>query len=290
LNKKSIEALAKVGALEGFGERNQIIASTENIIAHSKNFQSMQNSNQISLFGAADIALPEIPMVVTEPATKKQRLGWEKELLGLYISDHPVREYEEYFEKVATPIKQIDAQCVGKNISVGGVISNIHKIFLKNQKTMMFVTIEDRVSKIEILVFPKILEATGSIWEEDKIILASGKISDKDGSFKLLCDSVKVVNSDEVEQFRRILATQKNHAQPEKKTDPTKMVLKLPNNADQDILKKLSQLFDSCTPGSIKLYLSINNTRLETPYCIAPTDATKEAIQKIVPEARIEII
>lgn len=290
LNKKSIEALAKVGALEGMGERNQIIASMESILAHSKSFQSARNSNQISLFGAAEIALPEIPLAVTEPATKKQRLEWEKELLGLYISDHPAREYKEYFAQVGVPIKKIDAQTVGKNINVGGVISFIHKIFLKNQKTMLFVTIADTEAAMEILVFPKILETTGSIWEEGKVILASGKISDKDGSFKLLADSAKVVNQDELEQFKRILATQKKNGDaPAPAAAPNKMILTLPNNADQALLKKLSQYFDSCERGDIKLFLSINGTRLETPYCIKPTDSARTALQALVPEAKIEM-
>jgi DNA polymerase-3 subunit alpha len=289
LNKKSIEALAKVGALEGLGERNQIIASMENILIHSKNFQNAKNSNQTSLFGAAEISLPEIPLIVTEPATKKQRLTWEKELLGLYISDHPAKEYREYFEKVGVPIKKIDATMVGKNINIGGVISNIHKIYLKNQKTMLFVTIEDPEAKIEILVFPKILDATGSIWEEDKVILASGKISDKDGSFKLLADSAKIVNQEELEQFQRILATQKSNGHAPKNSAPSKMILSLPGHADQEILKKLSELFNSCERGNIKIYLSIGGAKLETPFCIRPTDATKEAVQKLIPEASIEI-
>ena len=211
LNKKSIEALAKVGALEDLGERNQIVASIENIIAHSKNFQKNKHSNQVSLFEITDLAEPEIQLLPTFPATKKQQLAWEKELIGLYISGHPATEFQAYFESAGVPIRNITKDLVGQNISLGGVISKIKKIFLKNQKTMLFATIEDMYSNIELLVFPKILEETGSLWEEDKVILASGKISDKDGSFKLLVDSAKVINLAEMEQRARIIATQKNN-------------------------------------------------------------------------------
>ncbi|PIP27374.1 MAG: DNA polymerase III subunit alpha [Candidatus Moranbacteria bacterium CG23_combo_of_CG06-09_8_20_14_all_39_10] len=290
LNKKSIEALAKVGALEGLGERNQIVASIENIISHSKTFQKNQNSQQGSLFGASEIALPEITMLECEPATKKQRLSWEKELMGLYISDHPAREYKDYFNQMGVPIKDISSSHVGQNINVGGVLSKIHKIYLKTQKTMLFVTIEDTDAAMEILVFPKVLDATDAIWEEDKVVLVSGKISDKDGNFKILCDTVTVINQAEVEKFSRVLATrQHNEKLAEKKNDYSKMIITLPSSTSQDILKKLSQYFDRCEAGAIKVFLSINNSRLETAYCIAHSDTLENNLKNIVPEAKVEI-
>ncbi|MDO8240894.1 MAG: DNA polymerase III subunit alpha [Candidatus Moranbacteria bacterium] len=290
LNKKSIEALAKVGALEGLAERNQVVASIENIISHSKTFQKNQNSQQGSLFGASEIALPEIAMVECEPATKKQRLSWEKELMGLYISDHPAREYKDYFAQMGVPIRDINSSHVGQNINVGGVISKIHKIYLKTQKTMLFVTIEDTDAAMEILVFPKILDTTGAVWEEDKVVLVGGKISDKDGNFKILCDTVTVINQAEVEKFSRILATRKlNEKTPEPKADATKMIITLPSNAEQDVLKKLSQYFDRCDAGALKVYLSINNQKLETPYCITQSNNLETNLKNIIPEAKISI-
>jgi DNA polymerase III subunit alpha len=284
LNKKSIEALAKVGALDKFAERNAIISSIDNILAHSKNFEKINNSNQTSLFGEADIQMPEITLVPTPESGKKERLSWEKELLGLYISDHPVREYQEYFASLALPIKNITSTLVGQNVSVGGVISQIKKIYLKNQKAMMFVTIEDMNSSMEILVFPKILEATGTVWQEDKMILASGKISDKDGSMKLLCDSAKAVDQEELKNFQRILATRQKNGQ-----GIPKLIITFPEKFDKELLSQLSQFFDRCDLGAMKVYLSIGNSRLETPYCIKKIDGLLDAVQKIAPGAKVEI-
>jgi DNA polymerase-3 subunit alpha len=297
LNKKSIEALAKVGALEGLGERNQIILSIENIISHSKSFQNIKNSNQVSLFGDADVTLPKINLLETEPASKKQRLNWEKELLGLYISDHPAREYKEYFAKVATPIKNIDNQTVGNNITIGGVITGITKIYLKTQKTMLFVTIEDVDGKIEILVFPKVLETTGSIWEEERVVLASGKISNKDGVFKLLCDSAQVVTPEEIEKFKRILQTQKTNGvfekSPRLEEDAEKLdsslIISLPANSNQDMLKKLSALFDQLTIGQTKIFLEINGSKLKTPYSITLPENIQSMIERIIPAGKVKI-
>lgn len=290
LNKKSLEALAKVGALDGLGERNQILVSMETILQHAKNFQNLQNSNQSSLFGASEIKLPEIKLAEAPPATQKEALSWEKELLGLYISDHPAKEYQAYFEKVGMPIRDISQPTVGRNVTVGGIISKIQKIYLKNQQTMLFVMIEDTFSKIEILVFPKVLENTQAVWQEDVAILVSGKISDKDGNFKLLCDTAKIVDKNEMEKFQRVLATQKVNQRETKNKSAARLVITLPGSSDQDLLKKLSQFFDKCELGAMKVYLSVNNSRLETPYCIRQIDGLPEAIKNLVPEGRVEII
>jgi DNA polymerase-3 subunit alpha len=273
------------------GERNQIIAGMENILSHSKNIQNLKNSNQVSLFGAEELTLPEIKLLPTEPASQKQRLNWEKELLGLYISDHPAREYQGYFQKMAVPIREINKDTVGKNISVGGVISKIQKIYLKNQKTMLFVTIEDMDSHMEILVFPKTLEATSSSWMEEKVILASGKISDKDGNFKLLCDSVKVITPEEVAQFERISHTQ-NLNGGQKKSEPAveKLIIALPADSNQETIKKISTFCDHCERGPLEVHLSSNNSRLKTPYCIKKSDDLIASLQQTVPECQIKIV
>ena len=316
LNKKSIEALAKVGALKGFGDRNVILASMENILAHSKNLQKTRTSNQSSLFGMEEIRMPEIKLLDAVSATKKEKLSWEKELLGLYISDHPAREYQEYFAKMATPIGEITAEMSGQNVTIGGVIANIHKVYLKTQKTMLFVLIEDVTSKLEVLVFPKVLDNTASSWIDDKVVLVSGKVSTKEGELKILCDSVKVINQEEMEKFKRIQAThQKNgHSIPaggsisimevepppkEKDCHPelvsgsnsklSKIVISLPGNSTQETLKKISAFFDKCSRGTTKVYIQINNTKLETPYCIDNRETLKNDILTAIPEARVDI-
>jgi len=313
LNKKSIEALAKVGALDQFAERNAVIASIENIIAHSKNLEKLTGTNQGSLFSLEEVKLPEIKLVETAPAEKKDRLTWEKELLGLYISDHPVKEYQEYFARMAVPIRQVGLEHVNQNISIGGVISAIKKIYLKNQKVMAFVTVEDMDARMEILVFPKTLEATGSIWEADKIILATGKLSNKDGEFKLLADSVRQVNPAEMENFTRVIHTQKANGHPltpayapMKKetsietpkevsennltTEPKpKITISLPAAFSQTTLKELSALFDRCDLGSTKVYLNIGGKKIETPYCIKNVNNLPEKIQTIIGDGKVYV-
>ncbi len=289
LNKKSIEALAKVGALDELAERNAVIASTDNILAHSKNFERFSSSSQSSLFGAQDLKLPSVKLENVSAASKKERLSWEKELLGLYISDHPVKEYQEYFQKMSLPIKNIHSGLVKQTVTIGGVISKIKKIYLKNQKAMIFATLEDMEGSMEILVFPKIMESTESIWKEDNVILVRGKISDKDGDFKLLADSVKLISQKELDNFKRILTTQKANSDSKKPVNFSRLIIKLPEKFNKNILKELSILFDQCSLGETKVYLAIGGSKLETPYCIGYFDGLGEALKKIVPEGKLEL-
>ncbi|HHE46001.1 MAG TPA: DNA polymerase III subunit alpha, partial [Candidatus Moranbacteria bacterium] len=291
LNKKSIEALAKVGALEKFGERNALVNSIETILAYSKNYNKLASTNQNSLFEASEIKLPEITLAKVPPASKKDRLSWEKELLGLYISDHPVKEYADYFQKVALPIKHINSEHINQNVTIGGIVSKVKKIYLKNQKTMLFATIEDLDASLEAIVFPKVLEVTESVWVEEKIISVSGKISNKDGELKILVDSAKLVTLEDLDHFKRILTTQKKNGNYESKKNisPTKLIITLPPNFNQDILKQLSAYLDKCESGKIKVYLIIENSKLETPYNIKLTDKTISNLKAISPTAQISV-
>jgi DNA polymerase III alpha subunit len=185
---------------------------------------------------------------------------------------------------------------VGKNITIGGIITKIQKIYLKNQKVMLFAMLEDTSGKIEILVFPKFLEQTLSVWEEEKVILTSGKISDKDGVFKLLADSVKIVTAEEVEKMKRIMRTQKTngslkfvtHPGPAEKSN-NRIIITLPVNSSADDIKKLSQFFDKCDRGTYKVYLNINNSRLETPYRVQKSRDLKKSLQDIILGSKIDI-
>jgi DNA polymerase-3 subunit alpha len=299
VNKKSLEALTKVGAMEELGERNLFLSNIESVLLFSKNIQRSKNSSQNSLFGEAILSAPTLPLLPAPEAKKNQKLSWEKELLGLYVSDHPVSEYQDYLNKIAISMDQITKEHVGRKVTLGGVITKIQKIFLKSQKTMVFATLEDMKGRVELLIFPKILESLGDLFQEEKIIVASGTISDKDGVFKLLVDTAKAITPQEMENFKRIeLTHQKNGAPkrdfdfskiPENNLEKKKLLIALPENTNQEIIKKLSEFFDKCEAGAMKVYISIGNSRLETPYCISDNqlEEMKTNLQTFAPESRI---
>lgn len=320
LNKKSIEALAKVGALDDLGERKQIIENIENILAFSKNIQRQKESNQVSLFGVEILESPTIQMTETEPSTKKERLKWEKELLGLYVSDHPVAEFQDFLDEAATPIASLSREMVGQRIKVGGVIQKVQKILTKRHETMLFVTLEDTKGRIELLVFPRVLEKTQSAWEEERMIIAEGRLSDKDGTYKLIADEANELNRHEVDEYMRIRLTQKTyhknddrnnddnnepqsgtgHNQDGSTTDSSNtpnnlepstynLIIGLPHNATPDIIHRLGDFFKSCKPGSTKVVLHHNESRLQTPFSIEHTNEILEELKSIVLHGSVEL-
>jgi len=194
LNKKSLESLIKCGALDDFGERNQLLAGLEQMLGLARETQRAKQNGQTSLFGGeTKVVIPSIKLPEVESASKKDRLSWEKELLGLYISDHPLKEFQDQLARTAYPCQGLSNRQVGHRINVGGVINKIQKVNTRTGQPMLFVELEDMTGRIEALVFPTVLEGTATAWQEEKVVLVSGRLSDRDGNLKILCDNVKVL-------------------------------------------------------------------------------------------------
>jgi DNA polymerase-3 subunit alpha len=289
LNKKSLESLVKSGAMEEFGERNLLLTNVENILNYSKNFQKNLNSNQTSLFGAAggvEIKMPGISLASADPAEKMQRLGWEKELLGLYVSDSPLAEFSDFFRQFAKSVSEIDESFVSQTVTIGGIIENVKKILLKNGKNMAFVAVEDAGGqKMEIIAFPRTFEQYSGLLAEGNIVLATGKISDKDGTMKLLCDELRLVNQDEIARFRTLETQRKREEEREKSF--RKVFLRLPPGASSELLRKISGILNAAPEGNAKIFLEIadgrgNPSRLETPHRIRYDRNVAEKLQEIM--------
>ena len=304
LNKKSLESLIMVGALDDLGERNQLLANIDRILAFSKSIQKDRESNQESLFGQQMLEKATVTLVNAHKSSKKERLQWEKELLGIYVSDHPASEYAEYLEKATTAILSLSRSDVGMRRKLGGVIIKVQRVFLKNQKTMLFVTLEDLRSRIELLVFPNVLERLPDLWSEDRVIVAVGKVSDKDGTLKLLVDDARELTQSDLDHIQSLEKTRAKHSSRERAhfgknitgekmsasiqsnqskniTRAKKMIITLPRQTESDCIKKLSGLFDRCTSGTVRIYIKHNNTKLETPYCITISQNTIKDVEAV---------
>jgi DNA polymerase-3 subunit alpha len=193
LNKKSLESLAKCGALESLGvERNQALQNMDDIVrfASSARKASLQPN---SLFGNATAAL-SIKLKPAPPATREEKLRWEKELLGFYLSDHPLNSFKEKI--AAVKARSLDELRGIKNeqltIRAAGLVSVIKKILTKTGDAMLFATIEDfSPQPMEVVVFPRVLEKTQNAWQEGNVILLQGKMSWRGGEGKIICDDAK---------------------------------------------------------------------------------------------------
>lgn len=189
-NKKSMESLIKCGALDAFGERNRLLTNLDTILDYNRESQKAKSGGQPSLFSAVpEVELASLRLKEAEPAGKRERLQWEKELLGLYVTEHPIQEYlEKLAANKALPLKNLSLDLRNQMVSVGGMVGGIQKIITKSGEPMLFVKLEDLTSRTEVLVFPKVLARNPTLWQEDKVLMIRGRLSDKDGQPKILCE------------------------------------------------------------------------------------------------------
>jgi len=193
LNKKSMEALIKCGALDELGERGRLLENLEMLLEYVRQNKKNEESSQMGLFGSDMMKSSSLQLRPAEPTTSRQKLQWEKELLGLYISDHPLAEHKEALEKHAVPIRDITDNSVGRTVKLGGMVSGIKKHITKKGAPMLFASLQDLKDKIELVVFPETLEKTKEMWQEDSIVLVSGKVDMRDGAYKLICNTAKKI-------------------------------------------------------------------------------------------------
>ena len=190
LNKKSLESLIKAGALDSLGERNLFLTNLDYLLNFSKEIKQAKSVNQSSIFDTLGVS-PTLKLKPAEPASVQQKLAWEKELLGLYVSSHPLAPYKEELDKKAKPIKELLAS--SKVVTIGGILTGYRKIITKNGKQMVFAQLQDSEGSIEVVVFPDTFEKNPSIWQSDAVLLVKGQVQLRDNSLKLICKEASVL-------------------------------------------------------------------------------------------------
>ena len=192
LNKKSVEAMAKSGAMDDLAERNMIIGNLETLLAFNK--ETKTSSSQDSLFGAIGGIEIKLSLVPQEEATIKEKLTWEKELLGLYISGHPLNAYRDKIEKFGTLIKKIQTEVkVNTPVTVAAIIDDVRIVTTKNNTRMAFIKLSDFSGAIEAVVFSKLFDTTKDLLVKDTIIALKGKVTERNGEKSLMIESFKQI-------------------------------------------------------------------------------------------------
>lgn len=267
LNKKVLESLVKAGALDRFGSRAGLFAGVELLVKAAAGAAKQNGNGQALLFEATDpesVQMPKISLPVVEE-DKRQSLSWEKELLGLYLSDHPLKEFSELLTESATPCAEITLAEAGQVKRIGGVIHEVKKITTKSNQMMGFAMIEDLTGTLEAVVFPSVFAEHKDIWQNDRMVLLEGKISDKDGEAKLLVDRVwplETVNAAELGaiQPRPNNSPYRGGRFPQRSASPTEgesiFIIDLPRHASKELVEKLKTLlqqYPGPTPVELRL-------------------------------------
>ena len=192
VGKRGLECLIKVGALDGFGGRVALLAALERLTSISANHFRAIESGQMSLFGAATgvdetVTLPEVKDV-----DKREMLAWERELIGLYISDHPLAPYQQSLSQIVTHFSgQLGETQNEEKVRVAGLVTTVRPYVTKAGKPMGFATIEDIQGNVELVLFPRTWEKTRELLTVGRIIIVDGKVDASNTPPKILVDAIR---------------------------------------------------------------------------------------------------
>ncbi|HVO29021.1 MAG TPA: DNA polymerase III subunit alpha [Candidatus Paceibacterota bacterium] len=195
LNKKSLESMVKSGVFDSLGiERKQALENMDEVLKFAAAMRKGGGTNgHASLFGATAPAAT-LKLKPVAPATNDEKLAWEKELIGFYLSEHPLNAYTAklaYYH--ARPIADLAAITDEKKmVRTAGIVSKMKKIFTKSGQPMIFATIEDQAQQsVEIVVFNSVLEKTAAAWAVNNPVILDGRVSRRDNELKIICENAK---------------------------------------------------------------------------------------------------
>ncbi len=191
LNKKSLEALIQCGAFDSLGERGTLLGNMESALDYNRAF-SKEDKNQTSLFGTSEKMLPTIHLEPFPEAGQKEKLAWEKELLGLYVSGHPLDQWKETLGKREMSVAKIKETLKDGMIAVvAGIVIESKPIITKSNQAMAFLKVADFTGDIETVIFPKLFTDKKELCATEKCIVIKGRISNRNGVQSIIAEEVK---------------------------------------------------------------------------------------------------
>lgn len=185
LTKKALESLVQCGACDVLGTRFANLDKVQSAIEQ----RPRQVQNQASLFG--DPAPAHAPESVSradavERVPLEVRLSWERDLLGMYFSGHPLEKYKEALSRVAKPIADLDSVADGKEVAVGGRVSAFKKVITRSGEEMVFATVEDDFDAVEVIIFPKLWQRVKAFFGKEKVVLVQGSLEEQEETRRIL--------------------------------------------------------------------------------------------------------
>ncbi len=211
LNKKSLESLIKSGAMDSFGERGNLLANVEKFLNYNKESVRSKENGQVSLFGSLsqESGLQKITLTPSAPADQNEKLIWEKELLGLYVSEHPYNNFRSYLSGYATILAKLKEYRGSNRVIIAGIVSSVKKIITRKGESMLFVKLEDASTSVEILVFPRLYKESANLWIDGQALIIEGVVSEKDQEVKFLANHVSTLDSKNprksIDDFKRLI-------------------------------------------------------------------------------------
>ena len=280
VNKKVLESLIQVGAFDAFGKRAQLLLALENIRSNAQKHQKQASSPQQALFKESKkMSLqPQDNLPEADEFKKTDLLAFEKQLLGFYLTDHPLAEALNQIRAMAShQISDLDHHIhLNQTVTIGGSIKNTKKILTKkNNSEMAFVTLDDGTGNIELVVFPKIFSDTKELWVNDNPVLITGKVDYKD-RLTILVESA-IQPGMEAKSATTSKAKQK----------PQVYTIIVNQDAPRSVLVEINQLLQA-NQGIDKVIIQLKNGQTQAKKIILPYTVSfsgiSQKVQKLVKE------
>ncbi len=267
VNKRVAESLIRVGALDRFGFRSQLLAALPVIRDNFIKIQKGKGQNQVGLFAAEDSnditdRLPNIPEMILE-----EKLKLEKDLLGFYLSDNPVKKIVRIVsDLVSHKIYNLEPSLhLNQVVTLGGIITREKLVFTKkNNSKMAFVTLSDDTGSIDCIVFPKLYAENPDLWKEDSPVIVKGKVDNREDKLQIVVDSGILIDT--------------------KKT-PRDMVHEvfIKSGTPKEVMQQVSDLLKS-RPGDHEIVVAIesgnNLKKITLPYKVDFTPDLEKQVEK----------
>lgn len=312
-NRKAWESLIKTGAFDAFSSRSDLLFNLDAIVAYASRVQKDAATNQADLFGGMHeaVAIPDLQLeTAPEQHHERERLQWERELLGLYISAHPLDRYDDYFDEQTIPLASLETGHDKKAVTVGGVLNDVRVIMTKNGSKMAFLKLEDKSGEGEVIIFPKLYEEIGEQLVQDAVVKTNGKVSSTDrqgnplGEAKVIADEVVFVTNDELDNYQKSgkkmkAPKAKAHTKEPVTTPvieasnvtyvpvdetPKKLYVHVKQPDDHETLLQLKKCLNSF-PGECEIILVLGEreqkSALRLPFRVDPQDSLKVKIAEL---------
>jgi len=198
VGKRPLECLIKVGALDAFGPRKALLRSIDQMVNVSASNIKAIEMGQLDLFGGGTVALPHVVLPSNMHVDTNEQLGWEKELLGLYVSDHPLSSYmSQIADKISHSSNQLAEVETNSKVTIGGLVKRVQPILTKKNQNMAFVTIEDQFGEVDLVMFPAVWERDNHMVEQGSLLVVEGKLQHQERGTSVLADRVRRIGMDE---------------------------------------------------------------------------------------------
>lgn len=300
LNKKSLDSLIKTGAMDEFGERGHLLHNMDVLLGYAKQVQKEADSGQVNLFGEQSEEL-RLTLSPAPAVPKRQQLEWEKELLGLYVSGHPLGQWKDILGRISVQLGDLQELPRKHPVSMIGILTYTKPIMTKKGDRMMFAGFADHTGEVEVLVFPSTYEETQMVWQSGDIVRLFGKPNTRDGTMKIVAETAERIDLDNlpdelvtkyekerndyfemIDKEREAKSTQraKKKAQKEQEkeiaaqkeaetaTISGEVVFSVPASIKKSVFDQFKSILSE-HPGSLRVYLEVENKRIDTNSAIS---------------------